>query len=482
VPMSGGAPITLTRIESTGARGATWATDNTIVVATNSVTSGLWLVPVAGGTATPLTRLDKARGEAQHLWPERLPGGRAVLFTITAQTGGRDAAQVAVVDLATRTQKVLLHGGSHAQYLSSGHLVYTAAGALWAVPFDLKHMEAHGTGALVVPRVRTTGEGGGDFAVADDGTLVYVDVPDANATDPPRTLTWVDRTGKEESIPAPPRGYIFPRVSPDGSRLALDLTAGPQRGVWIWDFQRRTLTPLTLDSALNRDPEWTRDGRRIIYTSNRGGVDNLWWQAADGTGTPELLAKSPNIQFATGSTPDGASLLFFERRPDTAADLLQLALDGSGRVTPLVQTPAVERNGIVSEDGHWLAYESDRSGRFEIYVRPFPKTNGGEWQISTDGGTRPLWARDGTELFYVALAGNALMSAPVQVSGGSWHAGRPVKLFDGYVATNPNRTYDVGADGRFLMIKSSAPGPAGGPTLVVVQHWDEEIRRLAPKR
>jgi len=312
--------------------------------------------------------------------------------------------------------------------------------------------------------------------------LVYVDVPDANANDPPRTLVWVDRMGKEEAIPAPPRAYIFPRVSPDGRRLALDLTVGPRRGIWIWDFKLKTLTPLTLDSAVNRAPEWTRDGRRIVYTSNRGGVDNLWWQAADGTGTPEPLAKSPNVQFASGTTPDGRALLFFERRTNSAPDLLQLALDGTGRVTTLVQTPAFERNGIVSEDGHWLAYESDRSGRFEIYVRPFPDTNAGEWQVSTDGGTRPLWARDGTELFYVALAGSALMRAPVQVSGGSWHSGKPVKLFDGYAATNPSRTYDVGADGRFLMIKPPAPGPTGGPNLVVVQHWNEELHRLAATR
>jgi Tol biopolymer transport system component len=244
---------------------------------------------------------------------------------------------------------------------------------------------------------------------------------------------------------------------------------------------RPTLTPLTIDAANNRNMEWTRDGQRIIYTSNRGGADNLWWQFADGSGSPERLTTSPNVQMATGITPDGAAMIFFERMPGTLADLMQVALDGSHRVTPVLQTPANERNGIVSPSGRWIAYQSDRSGHDKIYVRPFPNVTDGEFLVSTNGGTRPMWAPDGKELYYVASApGDPIMRVAVPPSGSTWQSVTPVKLFDGYAVTNPNRTYDVARDGRFLMMKASPEGQPPAPRLIVVQHWDEEVKARVP--
>ena len=229
---------------------------------------------------------------------------------------------------------------------------------------------------------------------------------------------------------------------------------------------------------------WTPDGRRIIFSSNRGGQPNLWWQAADGTGAAERLTTSSNAQFLTGITPDGTAVVFNEATPTMGRDLLQLALDGTRRVTPLLQTKFDERNGIVSPDGRWLAYESNSSGPFEIYVRPFPNVGGGQWQVSTAGGRQPLWARSGKELFYVGADG-ALLRVPVEASGATWNAGTPMKLLEGRYYTGAalaGRTYDVSPDGqRFLMIK--APGTdasAAPPALIVVQHWDEELKRLVP--
>jgi serine/threonine-protein kinase len=476
VPMSGGASIELAQIAGTAPRGATWPTDDSIVFATSSAASGLWLVPSSGGTPTALTQPDRSHGEAQHLWPERLPSGHAVLFTITSQTGNLDDAQIVALDLRTRQQHVVLRGGSHAQYSPSGHLIYTAAGALRAVSFDLPRLATRGTGTLVIPTLSTTSEGGSDFAIAGDGTMAYLGARAAEGLDALRTLTWVDRTGKEQPIAAPARAYVFPRLSPDGKRIALDIATGAARGIWIWDVVRATMTRLTLDSAVNRAMEWTRDGQRIVYTSNRSGFDNLWWQAADGSGHPEPLTTSPNVQFASGSTSDGRTLIFFERRANTGLDIMTIALDATRRVTALLATPSNEKNGIVSDDGHWMAYESDRSGRLEIYVRPFPNVDGGEWQVSVEGGTRPSWSRDGKELYFVALTrGTALMRVSVDVSGGSLHVGTPVTLFDGYAAINPNRTYDVAADGRFLMLKPVAQSHTA-PNLVLVQHWDEELK------
>ena len=482
VAITGGPPITLARLDG-GFRGATWAPDDTIIFATNNAATGLQRVSAAGGTPEVLTRPDHAQGEADHLWPEILPGGRAVLFTITSQTGGLETAQVAVRDLRTGTQKVLLRGGSHGHYVASGHLVYVAAGTLRAIPFDPTRLETHGTAAPVLPRLATTSTGAGDFAVAADGTLVYVDVPGSLAVNA-RTLVWVDRTGKEEPIAAPPRAYSHPRLSPDGTRVAL-CSIDQENDLWIWDLRRATLTRLTLDPGMDWFPVWTPDGRRIIFSSNRSGAFsefNLWWQAADGTGAAERLTTSSSAQFPTGITPDGTAVVFFEGKTTMGPDLLQLALDGTRQVTPLLQTKFEKRNGIVSPDGRWLAYESNSSGPTEIYVRPFPNVGGGQWQVSTAGGKTPLWARSGKELFYVGADG-ALLRVPVEASGTTWNAGTPMRLLErGYYTPSGyvGRTYDVSPDGqRFLMIK--APGTdasAAPPALIVVQHWNEELKRL----
>jgi Tol biopolymer transport system component len=454
---------------------------------TNSLATGLQRVSAAGGTPEVLTRPDHARGEVNHLWPELLPGGRAVLFTITAQTGGLDAAQIAVRDLRTGTQQILIRGGSDAHYAASRHMVYTAAGTLRAIPFDLSRLETSGTAVPVVSRIVTTGSGAGDFAVATDGTLVYVDSP-AGFAGIARTLVWVDRAGKEEAIAAPPRAYLHPRLSPDGTRVAVS-SADQEQDLWSWDLRRATLTRLTFEPGQDLNPVWTPDGRRIIFASDRaGGVLNVWWQAADGTGAAERLTTGSNSQLPSGIAPDGTQVVLYGVIPTMGRDLLRLALDGSRRVTPLLQTKFEERNGLVSPDGRWLAYESDSSGRLEIYVRPFPNAGGGQWQVSTGGGTAPLWARSGKELFYLAPDG-ALLRVPVEASGATWNAGTPTKLLEGRYytpggAATVGRTYDVSPDGqRFLMIKApGADATAAPPSVIVVQHWDQELKRLVPTK
>jgi hypothetical protein len=484
VAITGGPSIALASIDA-GSRGATWAPDDTIVFATARPATGLQRVSAAGGTPEVLTQPDLAQGEADHFWPEILPGGGAVLFTIASQTGGLDTAQVAVRDLRTGTHKVLLRGGSHGHYVASGHLVYVAAGTLRAIPFDPTRLETHGTAVPVLPRLATTGTGAGDFAVATDGTLVYVDVPGslgANA----RTLVWVDRTGKEEPVAAPPpRAYEHPRLSPDGTRVAL-FSNDQEDDLWIWDLGRATLTRLTLDPGQAYFPLWTPNGRRIIFSSNRGGQFNLWWQAADGTGAAERLTTSSSAQFPTGITPDGTAVVYDQGTPTMGRDLLQLALDGTRQLTPLLQTKFDEQNGIVSPDGRWLAYESNSSGpsgRLEIYVRPFPNVGGGQWQVSTAGGRQPLWARSGNELFYFG-SDSTLLRVPVEARGATLNAGTPMKLFEGryYTGVGTGRAYDVSPDGqRFLMIKATgADATAAPPSLIVVQHWDQELKRLVP--
>ena len=458
VAMTGGPAVTLATLDGLP-RGAIWNPDDTIIFATANLATGLQRITAAGGPTTVLTRPDRTQGEADHLWPELLPGGRAVLFTITALTGGLEAAQVVVLDLQTGTRTVLVRGGSHAHYVRSGHIVYAAAGTLRAVPFDLARLQTRGSPVPAVPDVVTTLTGGVYAVVAGDGTLAYVSGGGAPGAGAQRTLVWVDRQGRETPIPAPSRAYAYPRLSPDGTRVAV-MANNQEQDIWVWDLGRTTLTRVTSDPGNDTNPVWMPDGGRVVFSSGRlsvSGAPNLFWQAADGIGAVERLTESPNAQNATAVSPDGRRVIFTETVPKTGQDVMQVELDGTHRVTPLVQTLFSERNGVVSPDSRWLAYEANESDRFEIFVQPFPDVNSGRWQVSTGGGTRPLWARSGQELFYTSATG-ALMRVDVERAR-SWAATTPTQLVkEGYYGTIPSvevsRQYDVAPDGqRFLMIK-----------------------------
>lgn len=353
-------------------------------------------------------------------------------------------------------------------------------GRLRAVAFDLDRLETKGSAVPVLPQLATTDTGSGNFGVATDGTLAYVDLPGGLAPSR-RTLVWVDRTGKEDPIAAPPAAYLHPRLSPDGTRIVV-ARSDQQDDLWVWDLRRPPLTRLTTDPGQDWNPVWTADSRRIIFASSSGGQQNLWWQLADGTGAAERLSTSNKTQYPSGVTPDGRAVVFTEATVGTERDLLQLALDGTHRVTPLLQTKFDEFNGVVSPDGRWLAYQSNSSGATEVHVRPFPNTADGQWQISTGGGSNPRWARNGKELFYFG-SGGELLGVPVQTKVPAWHAGAPIKLIDRnyFSGAGSGLTYDVSPDGqRFLMIK--APGTDALPGLILVQNWFEELKRLVPTK
>jgi serine/threonine protein kinase/WD40 repeat protein len=479
VALTGGRPIVIASLKG-NALGATWLPDNTIIFATHDAT-GLQRVSAAGGPASDLTRVNRNAGEAAHIWPESLPGGNAILFTITSQTGGDDSAQIAVLDLQRHAHKILIPNASHAQYVASGHLVFIAAGALWAVPFDLARLDVHGTPVRVLPRLLTTVNGSGQFAVATDGTLVYADP--LSATSAASTLVWVDRTGRETPISAPARAYLEARLSPDGARIAVTI-ADPDQDIWVWDIDRATLTRVTSDPANDAALVWTSDGQRLIFASQRdGGIFNLWWQTADGAGTAQRLTTSANSQGSTSLSADGREVVFFENTPTRLFDISRLVLAGL-HVSPLLETSFSELNGNISLDGRWLAYQSNRSGSSEIYVRPFPNTSAGQWAVSTTGGRMPAWSRN---QLYFFQADGALMEVQFDGQSSRWSAGPPKKLLDALYFSGGNtqvaRTYDVVPDGqRLVMIKPSrndASSAASG--LIVVEHWDEELKMLTKK-
>jgi serine/threonine-protein kinase len=482
VPITGGAVVPLAPLDG-ASRGFTWDSVGSIIFATAAPATGLQRISSNGGEVTVLTTPNRERGEGDHLWPQFLPGGQGVLFTITAMAGGIDAARVAVLDLRnpTAAPKVVVTGGSQAQYTASGHLVYAHAGTLRAVPFDVDRLEAIGTSILVVPQVVTLSNGTAEFDIAQNGTLVYVTGGSVVAA--PRTLVWVDRQGREEPVKgAPARAFVGPRLSPDGTRVALDIR-DREHDIWLWDFARETLDRLTTDPGMDQAPVWTPDGRRVVFSSEAGGSSgSLFWQATDGSGSAERLTPILNVQAPSAVTKDG-TLLFSQARPTTSVDIMTLKLeDKDRRREPLLETLATERNADVSPNGRWMAYESNDAGPVEVFVRPFPYVSKQKWRVSSDGGgTQPLWSRDGKELFYLG-PGGALMSVTMQPD--NWSPGTPTKVIDEPYLHLPFlitvRSYDISLDGkRFLRIKPGS-GPEAPTSVMVVQNWFEELKQLVP--
>jgi len=479
VAITGGPPVTVSPVRG-NPRGATWSADGTIIFATNAADTGLQRVPAAGGDPVVLTKPDRARGEFDHVWPEFLPGGKAVLFTITPVNGAIENAQIAVLDLRTGTSKVLIRGGSHAHYVPTGHLVYGVPGTMRAVAFDLGRMEVVGTPAPVLEGVVTTAFGGADVAVAANGSFVYVSGGAGGGGQ--QTVVSVDRQGRASPLPGLPLdSYRDVRVSPDGARLAL----ATQADVWTYDFVRATMSRLTTDPAPDSRPLWTPDGQRIVFTSARAGYPEMFWRPADGTGGDErLLARGRDLLDlrANGWSADGRQLLFTEVSQRIQCAIEQTAIDRPSDVKMLVKSEFCNDHSAVSPDGRWMAYDSSVSGRGEIYVERYPEL-GNRQQISTGGGVLPLWSRDGRELFFGTPDNKQILAVPVQ-SGTTLVAGRPQVLFEFAMMppTGGTRPYDVAPDGRFLIIRSGqAEGGAGtASNMILVQNWFEELKRLVP--
>jgi eukaryotic-like serine/threonine-protein kinase len=464
IRLSGGPPQTLCELPVTTPRSAAWGNDGTIIV--GATTAGLLRVPAAGGTCESIAMPPPGRG---FWYPQRLPGGQAILFTSSSQNP--DAGDLEILRLDTGERRMLVPGVA-GRYLPSGHLVFVRGGTLWAAGFDLENLSIVGTPVPAVEGIRVEGGGAVQFAVADDGSLVYVPGGTGAVA---RRLVWVDRNGTEEAIAAPPRSYTYPRISPDGTRVAVDIN-DQEDDIWTWDFARSTLTRLTFGAAGEQYPAWTRDGRRLIFSSAREKTLAPFWQAADGTGVVERLASSPEPLDQTSLSPDGKQMVLRALSPATRGDIVMVALEGERRVEPLIHTQFDERNPELSPDGRWLAYQSNESGQFEIYVRPFPRVDEGRWQVSTGGGAQPLWERSGRALYYIA--DGVMMRVPVE-AGATFSYGNPVRTINvaEYLLDPVGRPYDISPDGRrFLMIRNDTM--SGAATINVVLNWTEELKRL----
>ena len=470
VSVSGGVPVVL--CQALNPWGVNWVDDDIVY---GEGPDGIWRVPAAGGLPTQI--ISVGPGELAH-GPQLMPGGHAVLFTLLRQGNSNwDQGEIVVQTIGQAKPTTIVTGGSDGRYLQSGHLIYGSEQTLFVVPFDLKTLTVTGGPVARVDGVaRAVGGQTAAFhyAVAGNGTLTYIKGTFNSV--PRSSLVWVSRVGREEPTDAEPRAYLYPHISPDGTRVALSVRDQTE-GIWIWDLSRKTLSRVTTLQGRENFPIWTPDAKRIVFSANRGGNSDLWWQAADGSGTAAPLTQTAEAELPTSVAPDGSTLVF---QDPNAGDLHTLSLDATHKIASLLKTRFQLRNAEVSPDGHWLAYESLETGQPQIYVQSFPDVNLAKFPISTSGGTQPLWSRDGRELFYVRPAGG-LMRVAIDRSLG-WKPDASTQLFDGpyawAIVSNTGRLYDIAPDGnRFLMLKplptSNQPHVPSG--IVVVQNWFSEL-------
>jgi serine/threonine-protein kinase len=474
VPVGGGTRFEICDVGQV-VPGASWGPDDTILFS-RAPESGLVRVPAEGGEPEELTTPDFANGETGHGWPQLLPDGESLLFTIASVDGPR----IAVLSLRTGRWRTLVRGIGGARYLPTGHLVYPGPGGLLAVPFDPVQLQMDGSPALILEDVYTIpgvrGFGLAAYAVSDTGLLVYAP---GGAAAGENMLVWVDRDGRTKPLTGESGSYEWPRLSPDGKKVAVaDRSEDGKIDIWVLDIEREARSRLTLDGT-NITPCWTPDGEQIAFGSLRrsSGVVELFWKSADGSGQARRLLGGKHPRFPRSWSPDGTVLAITEWNPESQRDVWVLALDDPPAAEPVLVTQFNEYSPIFSPDGRWLAYVSDESGREEVYVQPYPGGRG-RWLISAGGGGEPVWSASGHELFY--RNANAMMVVSIRTEP-VFSAGKPRLVFQGQLKPGiyGSLSYDVSADGRhFLMIESDrevAPN-----RLNVVLDWREELRNKAP--
>ncbi len=480
--LSGGAPLTVTPFEWIN-RGF-WGTDNYLYW-TPGTRSGIVKTPITGGEARPVTELDASRNEQNHRYAQMLPGGKQLVYTAVETTmSSFDEARIVVQSLDTGKRKTIVEGGTCPRYSPTGHLLYARSGNVYAVPLDLKRLEVTGPPVAVVEGVlMSRNTGAAYYTLSDTGTLAYVP---GVAEGGERQLLWVDRQGKETPLPLPPRSYLYPHLSPDGKQLALEIE-GPSHDFYLYDFARGVLTKMTLD-GLSHAPVWSPDGSRIGFRSWKLGGMTMWSMPADRSAPEERLLDSKGMQSVVSWSPDGNYIAYVDEFPETRSDVLVLPLKGERKPIPVAHTSFSEGSPKFSPDGKWLAYCSNESGRGEVYVQPFPGP-GPKMQISTDGGSDPLFRRAGGELYY--RDGDKMMVVEVRTQP-SFTAGRPRLLWQGHYSPGMSSScalpgvtsfnYDVTQDGqRFLMVKDLHQDVASNRIHVVVNWTQELARRMAQK-
>jgi serine/threonine-protein kinase len=525
--VTGGAAVDIARADMCF-RGD-WALDNYYYWTTHYF-GPIVRTPVAGGKSEPVTELDLAKQERTHRHVKMLPGGKAIIFTVSY--GGIDSFDDARIDaftLDTKKRRTLVQGGFSARYSPSGHLVYARAGSLYAVPFDAARVEVTGLPVKVVNDVfMSTNSGAANFDISRTGALAYLQ---GRAEGGERTLVWVDRQGNATPLPLPPRSYVFPRISPDGRQLAYEVE-GVNHDLYTYDPARDVVSKMTTD-GMSHAPVWTPDGKRIAFRSWKAGTMTMWWMPADRSAPEERLTEIGERQSLASFSPDGRYALFDQMDVGSTATggmgdgpgngmagggsmgmtdsgsmgmagggsmamggdanmatmgtgnhIWVLPMEGDRTPKPFVRTRFMEGSARFSSDGRWVAYCTNEPGKSEVFVQPWPGP-GARIQVSSEGGTDPIWSHDGKELFY--RNGDKMMVVAVTTQP-TFQASKPRVLWEGHYSHGLNSScgppgtteanYDVSSDGqRFLMVKDLAQDNVSR-RIVVVVNFAEELKRL----
>ena len=468
---SGGPPQTI--CDAANARGGAWGPDGTIVF-TPSTQNPLLRVSAAGGTPVSASTLNLPQGENSHRWPSFLPDGKHFLFWARSSRGPHENV-VYVGELGSQQAKMLMKSDSMAVY-ASGYLLFLRELTLMAQPFNLTRLELGGEPVPVADHVSINGATARPlFAVSQTGALVY----QAGDTGGNWGLQWADREGKEAGFATPSDRYVTPRLSPDGTHLAVMIFNGVfgTGDIWVFDLARGTKTRLTFGPSNQSTPVWTPDGKTVVYMSSQSSAPHIYEKQADGSGAEKaVLVTNDGVEYPDSFSPDGRYLVYERKLINSEATyhLWTLPLFGDGKPFSVAQTAFEERDGEVSPDGKWMAYRNNESGRWEIYITAFPG-GGAKWQVSTSGGTNPRWRRDGKELFFLDPSEN-IVAVDVNTSANAVKLGVPHNLFRALAIQPEYGPFDVTADGKKFLLNSGSLTEGSTP-FILVQNWPAELKK-----
>ncbi len=489
VAVTGGPPIALTAV--VGNNQGAWNQEDVILFSPLQGLEGLFRIPAAGGAPVRVTALDTEAGDNAHWNTFFLPDGRHFLyFAVGSNAGGaRDARAVMIGSLdPDEPPRLLLHGGANAKY-AMGYVLFMRDDTLMAQPFDADRLELTGEGVPIVESVLLGGTTGktGAFSVSQAGVLAYQQAAFAGTRS---QLAWFDRSGSQLEVLGDPDDYSDAELDPGGTRVVVGIRA-PLGDLWIHDMTRGIRARLTFDPAGERSGVWSPDGRRIVFDSNRRALGDLFVKASNGAGSDESLLADRTPKYATSWSPDGRYVLYARSTTTTGVgvggDLMILPMFGNRTPIQFLVTPFNETQGQFSPDGRWVAYASDESGRFEIYIRAFAGVDdggssrtlrgaAGQWQVSSGGGLAPRWRGDGRELYYLA-PDNRLMAVPVSATGSAVELGAARALFQTRARTDQRFPYDVTADGQRFLVNTQYQEQATPTPITLVTNWPALLRR-----